>query len=250
MKELIIQINHGGLGDHLFHSHLPKLAKTIGGYQKFYVSNQSQLRNSQISDLVWSLNPYFDGFTDKPGKSLCASEIKDGNLLDSLMLQLNMDDGQRMHEPEIFYKPKNIPSIKEESVFDPNYVSFVGYVFPHHVKKILHEKDINCTLSYRPMGKSLPLAGISNFIERGMLTEYCDIISSSKNFICYTSGSATLASALGKKSIVFYGAGQNKIFHHSKLHEYICGTPLIASGFINFYSEIKEKFKETIKYKS
>jgi hypothetical protein len=51
---------------------------------------------------------------------------------------------------------------------------------------------------------------------------------------CLTSGTATIASALGKPGIVFFGKEQCVGFQHSKIHEYI----LIKN---NFKSKIKNK---------
>ena len=36
MKTLILSIQKGGLGDHLFYSHLPRIAKQYGGFNQVF----------------------------------------------------------------------------------------------------------------------------------------------------------------------------------------------------------------------
>ncbi|MCK4823535.1 hypothetical protein KA005_47730, partial [bacterium] len=43
-KTLVIQIPFGGLGDHLFRSHVPRIAKKTGQYDRVYISNHSVFR--------------------------------------------------------------------------------------------------------------------------------------------------------------------------------------------------------------
>ncbi len=52
MKELLIKIRWGGLGDHLFHSHLPRLAKEVYGYDKVWVSQRSNYNHPNTKRLV------------------------------------------------------------------------------------------------------------------------------------------------------------------------------------------------------
>ena len=63
-KILIIEIRKGGLGDHLFYSHLPRIAKQTKAFDKVYISNHSFFRHPDYKNLVWELNPFIDGFTN------------------------------------------------------------------------------------------------------------------------------------------------------------------------------------------
>ena len=58
-------------------------------------------------------------------------------------------------------------------------------------------------------------------IETTSLMEFCSIIISCKKLYCLTSGTATLAAALQKPATVFFGSGQESIYHHSSLHIYV-----------------------------
>lgn len=67
-KILIIEIPYLGLGDHLFHSHIPRIAKKIGKYDKVYISEFSHHRNPDNKRIVWELNPFVDGFIENMAK--------------------------------------------------------------------------------------------------------------------------------------------------------------------------------------
>ena len=64
-RRLILQIKFGGLGDHLFYSHLPRIAKQSGECTGVYISNHSSFRSPEYKELIWKLNPFVDGFVDR-----------------------------------------------------------------------------------------------------------------------------------------------------------------------------------------
>ncbi|PKP08537.1 MAG: hypothetical protein CVU09_15210 [Bacteroidetes bacterium HGW-Bacteroidetes-4] len=237
-KTLIIEIPYGGLGDHFFHSHLPRIAKETGVYERVIISERSIFRHPDNRHLVWKLNPFVDGFVDEPGEScnlkilverLDKANDSGKNLLDEVMFAFNLDDGLRHHEPECYYKPL----YKEEFnkvIFDPNFLSWVGEIDKRDMMHFLKREKYNFEAImklrtdkalYIPKNKDL-------FIETPTITDFCDLIFSSKRLYCLTSGTATLASALGKGATVFYGKNQGRAFQHSKLHNYTCvpGRPL------------------------
>jgi len=58
-KKIIISQPWGGLGDNLHYSTLPELFSNKG--YDVYISNNNKVRNSEIFDLVWKMNPYIKG---------------------------------------------------------------------------------------------------------------------------------------------------------------------------------------------
>src|SRR5262249_11671061 len=58
----VIHVAWGGLGDHLFFSHLPRIAKEQG-YREVYVATHSEFRHDDYR-WVWILNPFVDGFAE------------------------------------------------------------------------------------------------------------------------------------------------------------------------------------------
>jgi len=218
---LIIKVDYGGLGDHLFLSHLPRIAKTFGGYKYVYVSNHSVYRHPDYKKLVWELNPYVDGFCAEDGVSVSVQPYLEGcNLLDQIMLMYGLDDGMRFHEPEIYYAPAVKEYLLGCSVYDPNYISNVGFLSRHKLGDFLRK---NAVLQYqmRERDKSILLDCDLPVIDAADVFEYCDIIYSCEHFYCLTSGGAVLASALNKKSTVFYGYGQGDLFRYSHRQRYV-----------------------------
>lgn len=231
-SSLILQINYGGLGDHLFYSHIPRIAKKSGIYQSVYVSNHSIFRNEGIKKLVWDLNPYIDGFIDARGECIGGvGPISGINLLDQIMYFYGLDDGQRFHEPEIYYRPKIISSLSEDLIFDPNYISKIGCLSVEKLKRYF-DKNLNYLSQMQKRNCSVSLDSGGKKIIANDIFEYADIIASCKQFYCLTSGGATLAAAIGVPSIVFYGFGQNIIHRHSNMHSYKNITSYMSIPYI------------------
>ena len=221
-KTLILQRKYGGLGDHLFYSHIPRIAKETGGYEKVYISNLSEIRHPDYKRLIWGRNPYIDGFTDEKGieEDIFSEERPDRNFLDMIMLGLGLDDGRRFHEPELYFTPKYKKELADKSVYDPNYISMAGY-FGANLEKWFKQRGIRIDYQMSLRDKSIPIKNYANVLQSKDLEDFCGIIVSCKELYCLTSGTATLAAALKKPATVFYGARQKKIFRHSKMHQYV-----------------------------
>jgi|GEM_PF-372242 len=221
-RVFVIQIFYGGLGDHLFYSHLPRIAKE-SGFEKVYISEYSEMRGSETKGLIWENNPYVDGFCKEKGyRAPDFTDLSDNmNLLDKLMLEQGLDDGKRFHEPELYYKPKLRKELVEKTVYDPNYISGVWGISSRDVENYLKKNRIKIDFQMGLRDNSVPLKRKVKIISSSSLEEFCDIVASCKRMYCFTTGTATLAAALGKKSTVFYNKGVKKMFRHSKLHKYV-----------------------------
>ena|ERR1035437_609192 len=151
-EKLILQIKYGGLGDHLFYSHIPRIAKETGAYDKVYISNLSEFRHPDYKRLIWEKNSHVDGFTDEKGLEMLVVDKKpDLNILDMVMLGLGLDDGKRFHEPEMYFKPECKNELSNKSVYDPNYVSMVGYFGSSKLQKWFDQNKVNvdCQMTLR-----------------------------------------------------------------------------------------------------
>ncbi len=222
MDTLILQIKYGGLGDHLFYSHIPRIAKELG-YKEVLISNKSDFRNAEYKHLIWELNPFVDGFTDKEGVHVADARPTntDENLLDRIMLNLGLDDGKRFHEPELHYKPILVPEVIGKTVYDPNYLSNAGLVNAHKVDTYFSSHDLSIDLQFTLRNNSIPTTHFSGFIQARSLYDFIDILASAKDIYCLVTGTASLASALGKKAHVFYTAEMPAEFRHSRNNTYI-----------------------------
>jgi hypothetical protein len=222
MKELTFKVFWGGLGDHLLYSPIPRLAKEVHGYDRVLVSNHSAYRNPDTKRLVWELNPYVDGFTDQDTDYPKFAETRQGwNILDEIASFVGLpDDGERYREPEVYHQPQTLPFLRDAIVFDPNSVNRTGIPSLDQVERYFAKKGIRVTHQMQSLYASHP-RDQGRLILSGGLQRLCDIIASCRRFICLTTGSATLAAALGKSSTVLYVPGVKPMFHHSRLHSYV-----------------------------
>lgn len=247
-NDFIIQPYYPGIGDTFFHNHLPRIAKESGHYDKVLISTKTEYRNIEIKYLAWELNPYVDGYCHSRSpyhgieilaiEQLTKNGCKDMNLLDYIMLKCGLDDHKRFHEPELFYKPQAIPGIKNNSVYDPNYISNprlqlydffkVGKYFKekkiliNYQMKFLEEKIPDTRIDHIDWvsQRSIPIDTFDLFLETETLRDLCDVLFSASAFYCLTTGTATLAAALNKSITVLVGENLAPV-HHSKLHSYV-----------------------------
>jgi len=221
-KELILEIRYGGLGDHLYWSHIPRIAKEQG-YEKVLLSNASEYRNPIYKKLFWENNPYVDGFVDKRGYYPIFSTVEKGtNILDRVMLELGLDDGKRFHDPEIYFRPKIKLELKNKTIYDPNYVSNAGDTLKSKaIENYFKENHIKIDYQMKLRDKNVPVESIKKTLFAKDIEDFISIIASCEKVYCLASGTATLASALGKKTTVFYTENLNPIFLHSQKHKYI-----------------------------
>jgi len=219
---LVLEIRYGGLGDHLYWSHVPRIAKELG-VKKVYISNSSEYRNPIYKKLFWECNPYVNGFVNEKGYYPIFSTVEKGtNILDRVMLELGLDDGKRFHDPEIYFQPKIRPDLQDKVIYDPNYVSNAGDTIKgKSIKNYFKKNKIKIDFQMKLRDKNVPVASIKKTLEAKDIEDFISIIASCKEVYCLASGTATLASALGKKTTVFYAKNLNPIFLHSKKHRYI-----------------------------
>ena len=223
MKTLIISIQKGGLGDHLFYSHLPRIAKQYGGFNEVFISNDSIFRNNHTKKLVWELNPYLDGFTNEPGFFYFSENIQDGeNLLDHLMLAYGLDDHKRNHEPEIYYKPKLVEALIDKTIYDPNYISYTGDIkYSATIQNWFDKNNIKPNAQMKVLGKRSIRINADKTLTTPDIFKFCDLLYSAKAIYCLSTGTGTLAAALQKPVTVLYGEGLQKAYRHSGIHSYV-----------------------------
>lgn len=238
-NKIIFKVEYGGLGDHLFYSALPRMLKDRKIADEVYLSKQSNFRNPEIFNLIWKNNPYLDGVTNEPVTKLPEiRKSKENNIVNLIFEKFNIFCDQEI-SMEIYTKLDIDPSLRCEYI-DLNYVSFVGAFswfdkmmvlkkYPHHV--IVNPGPLTDLIF--PNRKK---------IHTRTLMEYAKLIYSSTSFVTLASGGATLAAALKKPSIIYYGFGQNTIFHH-EMHNYI------QVGSANLFRRRLARFYEKRNYR-
>jgi hypothetical protein len=235
-KTLVIEVEYGGLGDHLFYSHLPRLAKESRKYDAVYISNISPFRNNNHKEIIWGANPYVDGFFNGFGESHRSMSIKnkklcnalisskqETNVLDQIMMAFDLDDGKKFHNPELYYVPKKIVEYENMVIFDPNFITplYDVTMIYGELDKFFDENKIYIDMQFTPRSERNSLTRCSKYVADKSFEEFCDIIFSCKELYCFASGTAVLAAALGRKANVFYMENMHPMFIFSKDHNYI-----------------------------
>lgn len=158
------------------------------------------------------------------------------------MLFFGLDDGERFHEPEIYYTPKFRPEF-HKVIFDPNWISNIGSIRLIDVFAFFKEMGIkiDAVMAQKASGKDSALQRTyfdytidTEYIQMPTLEDFCDLIYSAKAIYCFVTGTATLCAALGKSANVLVGTEQPYIcpkFLHSPLHKYYNIFPIDTSGF-------------------
>jgi len=239
-NELILNIQFGGLGDNLFLSPIPRLFKEKYPNGKVYLSSHSKFRSSQIKEIVWDMNPYVDGISSKSGiiPQYGLGPLK-LNILSQLAHSLNVETDINL-EPEIYYKPELIEAFSDKTLIDLNYTSFVGSFSKTRILNLL-KNEPKITLINPPKWSS----GLGVSITTESLKHYIDLIYSCQKFICFTSGGATLAASIKKPSICLFGYGQNNIFHHSSIHQYmnVKKEDFLLNFLNSYYLRVRNKIR-------
>tara|TARA_Y100000389_G_C17463532_1_gene523604 strand:+ start:700 stop:1521 length:822 start_codon:yes stop_codon:yes gene_type:complete len=105
---IIINVDHGGLGDNLQFSTLPEEFYNQKN-KKVYLNYTSKARNKEIIDLVWKSNPYIFGIVKNkiPNAGHVGQKFPKSNKLNIIQ------NWETLHElkiknkyPKIYYKPK------------------------------------------------------------------------------------------------------------------------------------------------
>ena len=247
-KDLVIKIRWGGLGDHLFHSHLPRLAKQSYGYDHVYISTFSNYNHPNTKRLVWDLNPFVDGFVDIDHPKANFAAVPEGqNILDAVSSFYGLIGNHTfLQEPEIYYTPKVLPELASSVVCEFNHINSLGIPSLSSVLSYFSSNNVCIDHQIAPFNSSqsaksfspvasksstpgtlcphkpaacLHLASISE-LRPNNLEELCDIIASCKKFFCVISGPATLAPSLQVSAQVLFVDGALNMFRHSQLNSY------------------------------
>ena len=201
-KDIIISQPWGGLGDNLQFTTLPELYSKLG--YKVYISSTNAYRNPEIYDLVWKLNPYVEGISDKPENAGACKNYRNNpeySFIKNVELQHGLTNGYRDY-PVLYYEPKIIQDLSNVVLYDvtsissnPNdntihacFESVFNIYRESTIKKIEFTKINNRESSYF----------LHQTYKINTIFDMCDALYSCKAFIGLFSGAAVLASTLNQ----------------------------------------------------
>ncbi|MFA0964346.1 hypothetical protein AB9P05_21250 [Roseivirga sp. BDSF3-8] len=246
-KDLVITPYYPGLGDLLMLSHIPRIAKESGKYERVLVTLSGTYRDDLYQYFIWETNPFVDGYCHEqnPGcgrieeqaTDLSMAESKRLNFLDAMMLGYGLDDKRRFHEPELYYQAEAIPGLQNAVVYDPNFMTdsridqtdffLVEQYFLENGLSPDFQLSIMSDIKGKEGYRSIPVTHFGEFLKASSFQDYCNIIYSAREVYCLTTGTATLAAAMGKQANVLLGQDTTWC-HHSRINRYIdlrpCGS--------------------------
>lgn len=214
-RTLVIDLPQGydGLGDHLVFSHIPRIAKESGRYDKVLISNNMAYGRPEYKELVWGLNPWVDGFTDEGGSFVPKIHfgrvlekwidlVSGINLMDSVMLLHGLDDNKRGHVPECYYIPKkreDLEWLSDKTILDVgsrtiSTETFNTDIFLEELRKQGCVPDM--FIVAKGLSNSLKVS-LDKTITPSDIYDWCDIMANCKEYVCFNSGGYWLSGALG-----------------------------------------------------
>ena len=219
MKKIIISQPWGGLGDNLQYSTLPELFSNKG--YDVYISTNNKVRNKEIFDLVWGLNPYIKGISDEPSN---AGEYKNINWPPEEQNEYSIHRVEISHGfektnffPKNYYNPQIITELNNDILIDltgssqvyelHKYIEFIDYFTPLIMSK---NKNIKI-ITFEKIQPSPIFENVYNYLKIKIpqieylkvnsLIHYCNVIKSCDMIIIVNSGINSLASAIKQNDI-------------------------------------------------
>lgn len=222
-----IYIDHSGLGDFLFYSHMPRLAK-LHGFSRVRVHLPAAIIGTDKSNLIWELNPYVDEII--PNECRLQSPFKrvgSLNLHGSIAYHAGFNHDMINMEPEVYYSPQS--DYSDINVFDPNFISGAGFIDSKRLMNFLASDEGLYVV--QPITGCKYISGFDDFptIKIKNLGAYFDLVCTSKHFKCLVSGGASLRPSFSRGATVFYGIGQYSYHRHSDLNDYVDVSPKITN---------------------
>lgn len=248
MANYLINPRYGGLGDHLFWSHLPREIKRHDDQAKVYLSSRCSFRSWQTYELVWARNPYIDGLaSDDEYEFYKPSFVFDGcHVMTSLSkaffsaATINTEPA-----PEIYYNLEGVYSPSFDVLVDLNYSSYVGGLLTIDMIKIAEMHPQNSVFVNPSKGLAIILKEDQIYRPKSLF-EYAKAIYNTKHFSCLASGGATLAAALGVRAKVFYGPYFNASLFLHESNDNVLIEPkskyrLILAEYLSYRNALRRK---------
>lgn len=204
---MILDVKHGGLGDHLAFSTLPEIAHAQG--YEVWLSNSSEFRNSEIKEVVWQKNPFFKGFCDQlPNAGHQAISLLEGSYryFDREFIE-RIEEAHNLRSQNCY--PKTYLQHADVTDFNSRTIVDIGSTTHEFSQSTLadflhwsqHHFDINLNEALIPhfkmqVAKNNPNSnfGIPVLVES--LAHYATLLANCHTLVCVHSGAHALAASL------------------------------------------------------
>ena len=217
MNKIFISQPWGGLGDNLAFSTLPELYHNKGF--EVYISKNNIVRNQEIHELVWGLNPYIKGISEDDNGIIAGSSMQEywphesQNEYSMHRIEIAHGFSKTNFYPKIYYTPQILEELKNDilidltgtsQVYEKNkYIEYIDYFIPliknkkdKSIKIIKLEKFNLSSLFlevYKYLEEKIPDI---EYLPINSLIHYCDVIKSCDTLITVNSGVNSLAAAI------------------------------------------------------
>ena len=220
LKKIIISQPWGGLGDNLQYSTLPELFSKKG--YEVYISSNNKVRNNEIFNLVWKMNPYIKGIcNDLPNAGECKNKFwPDVNKNEYSIHRIEISHGFEKNNfyPTIYYTPSIIENLNDIILIDLTgssqvfefykYKEFIDYFVPLLDEKIKNNNfrikiakfnNISISPIFNKIYEYLhtKITNITN-LDINSLIDYSNIINSIDSLIIINSGINSLSASIKK----------------------------------------------------
>lgn len=219
----IIEIPHGGIGDHLFLSQLPELLIKHGHCRSVSISTHSRYNFPDLYDLFWAHNPYVAGVHPRHGWRNSGLRPQGTNFLDGIVYQFTTTKPRPGSTHPVIYNPERFKTYAHEQYYliDFNRISNKHALDPELMRTHLENTirsgtdPINMIYVYKStlfdeiysqssFLKELANAQLLTIVGREKnLHDYFSRIKHSRHFFHLYSGGAVVASAFNVPTTVY-----------------------------------------------
>lgn len=207
----------GGLGDHLALSTLPEEFTKLG--HDVYIHNNYLVRNDEIFNLVWRMNPFIKGFSEQlPNSGHIFANPPDGTIPWMRHVEiLNGIDSNNL-SPRIYRNHNIIDYLSDKTILNLECIS--ADYNPQSIIKSINEIILKESISKNDILHLSISANVNQYknsffvpkeifsVDLGYekfhinnIYDHCDVIKSCKRYITLHSGGASLAAAIRNDNV-------------------------------------------------
>lgn len=222
MRDVVLWVESGGLGDHLIYSTIPERFARLG--RRVYIARSTPTRNDEVRSLLYEENPFVAGWTDEaPNAGTAHAEVRisERHSFRSIIEWVEAAHGLDPTSlyPRIYYSPRFRADLSKVVLIDPRSTSqpFPAKRFDEFVARLKISREHALVVESSNSGphgshslREYQRIGVKS------LHDYIDMIYSCLVYVGTESGGSALASAVRQHSPLpyIYALTTTKNFNH------------------------------------